>query len=262
MSGGADREAVPHSGLTSNETLADPLEEARRVVLAGHKAGLTIRALGGLAIALVAPSAKLPGLARNYADIDFFIRKRERLEVARLFPRLGYTPHDRFNAFHGQKRLMFFDHSHDRRVDVFVGTFEMCHRLELEERLALHPLSLSPADLLLTKLQIVEINEKDLVDVIALLADAPIGEMDEGAINAAYIARVCAGDWGLYTTVTDNLACLNSSIPSELPPPLRERVTSSIRELEARLLAEPKTARWRARMGRRIRWYELPDETA
>ena len=62
--------------------------------------------------------------------------------------------------------MLFYDTANGRQLDVFVGTFHMCHELDLGKRLAEHPSALDAADLLLTKLQIAEINRKDIVDAV------------------------------------------------------------------------------------------------
>ena len=64
----------------------------------------------------------------------------------------------------------------------------MCHRLDLRSRLHIAGPALNPADLLLTKLQIVELNRKDAIDMIALLLAHPLGADGIDAARA-FIAR-------------------------------------------------------------------------
>ena len=165
---------------------------------------------------------------------------------------------------HGDQRLIYQDEAHHRHLDIFVGTFRMCHELELESRLELHPLTLSLADLLLTKLQIIELNTKDARDALAVLVDHPVvtDAPDAEAIDGSYIAGICARDWGWYTTVTDNLekitAVSNAPLEGEAP----ERAASRIGVLRAAIEAAPKSLKWRTRaaLGRRVPWYEQPEE--
>src|SRR5207244_5292777 len=164
-----------------------------------------VRLLGGLGIRLAAASAYPPELAREYQDIDLVTESRHGRRLAQSLAEQGYEPNQVFNRMHGARRLLFYDEPNQRQLDVFVGTFEMCHTLPIAERLDVVPLTLPAADLLLTKLQIVKLNEKDRTDLYALLLAMEVGSHDDGAINAAWVARLCARDWGLYRTLQLNL---------------------------------------------------------
>jgi hypothetical protein len=244
-------------------TQTDIRDEAIRIVEAADGAGLSVRLVGGVAVALRCPVyAALPGLARTYQDIDLVAHLDESGALRRLMEQIGYTPDRRFNAVHGASRLVFSDEASRREVDVFLDIFKMCHRLDLGERLAVDPRTLSLADLLLTKLQIVRMNPKDAQDTYALLLEHDVSD-DESGINAAYMARLCAGDWGWYTTVMDRLENLEADVPEVLADPgLQALARERLARLRAALEDEPKTSRWRlrARLGRRVRWYELPEE--
>jgi hypothetical protein len=130
----------------------------------------------------------------------------------------------------------------------------MCHELDFDHRLGLDFPALTAADLLLTKLQIVELNAKDAHDASVLLTEHPIQSGDGDHIDSAYIARLTGDDWGLWRTVTATLQRL-----SELYPAVADRC----RQLTDVMQAAPKTRRFklRARVGERVRWYELPEET-
>jgi hypothetical protein len=121
------------------------------------------------------------------------------------------------------------------------------------------------AELLLTKLQIAELNEKDVGDSLALLHGHPVGEADGDSVNAARIAEVLAADWGLWRTFTGNLAVSRERLQGyELTGDERESVWGRIDALTERIEAEPKSRAWklRARIGERKRWYETPEEVA
>jgi hypothetical protein len=236
--------------------------EAIRIVEAGQAQGVTLRLLGGLAVRMHAPSATLPALARAYADFDLATSSRARA-VEAVFAGLGYTPEQQFNLLQGDTRLLFHDPSGERQVDVFVGAFEMCHKLPLTERLTLEPLTLPLAELLLTKLQIVQINDKDLRDVCALLLDHPPGAGDDETINTARMARLCAEDWGLWRTVTGNLDRTADFVERlGLAPEQRSTIRERAASIRHALDAAPKPMKWRmrAKIGDKVRWYELPEE--
>lgn len=245
----------------SGDPLPDPVAEGARVAAAGTPLGLSLRLMGGVGIAHRCPSALTPPLARTYADIDLAGRRKEAKGIVELLAELGYEPDRRFNAMHGASRLFFWDRINGRQVDIFLDTFEMCHRLDLSKRVRLPGETLPLADLLLTKLQVIETNEKDLKDILAVLVDHPFTDDDRG-INIAYLAALTAQDWGLWKTVTlvaeraDHYARAEGSIEQ------RTRVHEQIGELLDRLEQEPKSRAWklRAKIGERVRWYELPEE--
>src|SRR5207247_4413147 len=103
----------------------------------------------------------------------------------RFFRDLGYEPHVSFNALNSKERLLFFDEAHGRQVDVFVGSFRMCHQIPLEKRLEVDETSIPLAELLLTKLQVIELNEKTVGDTVAILHDSDLGSEDGRRGNAA-----------------------------------------------------------------------------
>jgi hypothetical protein len=173
----------------------------------------------------------------------------------------GFEPNQRFNALHGRSRLIFTD-AVGLHLDVIVGEFSMCHRLDLGKRLAISKQTLSLADLLLTKLQIAALNAKDVCDVAALLIDHPLAD-DERAINQAYIAQVLAQDWGWWRTVTANLDLFERHAGAiGLEAAARSLIAERVQALRARIAGAPKTMRWKSRalLGERVPWRNDPEE--
>jgi hypothetical protein len=239
--------------------LEDPIAEAGRIAEAAKKVGVKVKLLGGAGIHLHSPSATRPPLKRKYGDLDYAISKKERKGVLALFPSLGYEANDRFNLMNGDSRLYFYDNGHSRQVDIFIDVFKMSHVIDLRGRLDGDGPCATPADLLLSKLQIYEINRKDLIDVVALVLDHPIGEGDD-AIDARYVARLACQDWGLCRTVQLNIPKLLQTL-DELDVD-RDLVRSRVTEIKAAIDAGPKPLKWklRAQVGDRLQWYELPEE--
>jgi hypothetical protein len=235
-------------------------DDARRLVAAADGAGLSLRLLGGIAIYHLCPTARHPDFERSYKDIDMVGLARERATLQRLFIDHGYEPDREFNLLHGMQRLIFRHTADERHIDVFLDRFQMCHTFDLRDRLHLHPATLTPADLLLTKLQVVEATENDLRDLFALLSDLPLGA-EPGAIDVAYIAQLAARDWGLYRTLALSLDRLDRWTVGR-PVYGAYRVSSQIAVLRETIEAQPKTMAWkmRARIGDRVRWYDIPDE--
>ncbi len=247
----------------TNGRLPDVVEEARRVAGISEERGVPLRLLGGVAINVRAREGLRPCFRREYADMDFIVPKGRSAETQRFFESLGYAPQTRFNALYGRERLLYFDEDHDRQVDVLVGTFRMSHEIPFGKRLELEPVTIPLAELLLTKLQIIELNEKDVRDALALLHNHPVGESDGDSVNAAHVAKLCAADWGLWRTFTANLEALGGHIDRyDIDEEGKGRIGGGIERLQGRIEEEPKPFSWRmrAKIGDRKRWYELPEE--
>jgi hypothetical protein len=242
--------------------LEDIVAEGERLLGIASKEGVPLRLLGGVAVRLKAPELP-PSLAREYKDIDFAVTKKGGGAADRLLRDAGYEPHVAFNAMHARERGLYYDEQNGRQVDLFIHAFRMCHEIPLGDRLEVESHTVPLAELLLTKLQIIEVNEKDIRDTVLLFHGHPIADHDDGAINGAHIAALCASDWGLWRTITANLERCRSHVGDyELPAEDRERIAGRFDELLARIEAEPKSRGWRrrAKVGDRKRWYDLPEE--
>jgi hypothetical protein len=242
----------------------DPLDEALDLVARAEHAGIPLRLIGGLAVRVLCPD--FPPRTRDRQDLDLASTSAARPHLTELLVGLGYEPDRRFNALYGHKQL-YFASPRGRAVDVLVDALEMCHVLEFRDRIERMPVTIDVTDLLLSKLQIVEINEKDVVDVVYLLAAYPVVGGDEpGTIGLDRIRAIVADDWGWWRTLTgtvEHIRDLADSGRGDLVPP---GATNDVLE-GSRLIREaadtvPKTMRWklRARIGERKRWYQVPDE--
>jgi hypothetical protein len=223
-------------------------------------ADVTLRLIGGVAVWARCPSARSGPLARPYGDIDLVGRARDRKAIVAFMEAHGYEPDRMFNALHGAARLNFHDPQRDLPVDVLLDRFAMAHELDLRDRLAIEPLTLPLADLLLTKLQVVDLNAKDLRDAAALLLDHDLGP---AGIDTARILEVSRSDWGFEHTIHRTLATLQERIGDfGLAPDASELILARGAAIGAALHAAPKSAKWkmRARVGERARWYEEPEE--
>lgn len=240
------------------------LTEMRRLLEAAEAEKLRLRLIGGLAVRVHSPTAEKDGFRRDYPDMDFVVPRHERRRMERFFERMGYHPDRRFNLLNGDRRQIFYDDS-GRRVDVFVGDFEMCHRLPMRrERLDVHPVTVPLAELFLSKIQIVELNRKDALDLISLLLDNDVGFSDE-TINLRRIARLCLRWWGLYKTMTINLGRVEQLLLTEDLGLTREQIDlvleriNTIRRVMARA-RKPVLWQLRDRVGTRLKWYADVEE--
>jgi hypothetical protein len=242
----------------------DPITEAERIIDAASGAGIVMRVTGGVAIAMLCERARVPPLRRTYQDIDFAMRSHDATPVAELFAELGYAPEEEFNLLHGQRRLFFVDPARGLQADVFLDRIEMCHQLDIGDRLERREATLTPADLLLSKLQVMQTNDKDYLDMIALLSDLPLTEGDDRGIDLQRIREICSADWGWWRTATlvgartRQFAQELSVRHPDVDPAVVDRVTTLLNDLEQ----TPKSRKWklRARVGERVRWHEEPED--
>jgi hypothetical protein len=240
--------------------LEDTIAEAERVAEAARSEKLGVKLLGGAGIHMHSPSASRPPLRRKYGDLDYAMPSRDRKRVLAFFPALGYEANERFNLMQGDRRLYFYDAHNGRQVDVFIDVMKMSHVIDLRGRLDHQGPCASPSDLLLSKLQIYEVNRKDMVDLAALLLDHKIEKQNDDAIDDTYVAKLAAEDWGLYRTLQVNVEKLRAML-DELDVD-RELIRSRLDTLWSTMDAQSKPLKWklRAQVGDRMRWYELPEE--
>ena len=170
---------------------------------------------------------------------------------------------EEFNMFHGAERFLF--HGKDGlRIDVFFDILTMSHKLDLRGRLELDYPTISLTDLLMTKLQIVELNEKDVKDMICLLNDHDLADSDQPEkINSKYVADLCSKDWGVCKTFTMNLNRILTNLEKlGSDEKMRARVAEQCRIMLDQIEKVPKSTKWkmRAKVGEKKRWYQLPED--
>jgi hypothetical protein len=266
-----DPEVTNQTGSDAGgRTLADPLAEALRLVELADARGLQVRLMGGLAFhARVRDWTAL--VERPRRDIDLGTRSKDRKALSELMTAEGYTADRRYNALYGHKQLYFVDEVRERPVDVLVDRLEMCHTFEFADRLTVGEVTLPPAELLLSKLQVVKINRKDVLDLLALLSEYPLEAGDDGgrAISLKRITSLTSNDWGWWRTITGNLVNLNAIADGHLQAgelefgrPPRFELTTQIAALRGEIDATPKSMRWkmRSQVGERMAWYAEPEE--
>jgi hypothetical protein len=261
------------SPRTSDNALADAL----RIVELAEERGLVVRMMGGLAFRAAAPG--WPRNGRPDCDIDLATRARDRKALTEILEGLGFVGDRQHNALFGHKQLYFVDPSRQLSLDVLVDRFDMCHACDLADRLSATSPTLPLAELLLSKLQVVRINRKDVLDALILLSEHQLAEDDgareasdpAAAINIRRIVELTSSDWGWWRTVTGNLDKLASFLETDLQPgeletgrPYRLDPATQVRALRAAIDEAPKSSRWklRARLGDRVAWYKLPEEVA
>lgn len=245
----------------------DPLAEALRIIETAGAAGLTVRLLGGLAFHAKAPTWTAR-IDRTRRDIDLATRARDVRGLTTLLVDHGYLADRQYNALNGNRQLYFIDPVRQRPIDVIIDQLQMCHIVDFRDRLERDHPTLPVTDLLLSKLQVVRINRKDVLDALVLFLEYPVGD-DDGGIHAGRIASLAGADWGWWRTMTMNLAKIREYFLGEVGPddldlgrPPRHDALAGIAALEQRIADAPKGMGWklRARVGDRVAWYEEPEE--
>lgn len=246
--------------------LPDILDEMNRLVEAARANSMLLRAIGGLAVRVKSGDIQR-FFIREYHDLDFVVADHDRKRIEPFFQEMGYESNRQFNILNGSKRQIYLDPNSERHVDVFIGNFEMCHKLPMNNRLHLDPVTVPLADLLLSKAQIVELNHKDALDLAAILLYNETGHDDANKINLDYIAKLCSQDWGLYKTTSINLKRVQDTVRDEklnLGEAERGLILKRTSEILQIFEAMPKSLAWQMRdkVGTRVRWYEEVEEVA
>jgi hypothetical protein len=250
-------------GGLPQDAASDPLPEALALVRGAAEAGHRLKILGGLGVRVLCPD--FPPRLRAGQDIDLACLSKTRRQIADHLQSAGCQPDRRFNNLNGD-RQMYFTAPSGRPVDLMVDRLSMCHTLGFRSSFGSASQTLDPADLLLSKLQIVELNAKDAHDIFHLLAGLRVGrDTARPAIDPDRFGAVLAADWGWWRTVTGNLAKLGDllySQPHLAPPYPRFDVLTQAKQLQEVADTVPKGLKWklRAGVGDRVRWYELPEE--
>jgi hypothetical protein len=240
--------------------------ELQRIIEASNDAGLTLRVIGSLAFQIHCSQYGYlqEAMGRAYTDIDFAGYAREAGGVRALMAGLGYLENQQVSLFSEGSRAIFDDPHNDLHVDVFYEKLDFCHVISWEGRLEVDAPTIPLAEMLLEKMQIVQICEKDIIDTIMLLLEHPLGESDKETINIAHVAELCAQDWGLWRTTTMNLEKVGqlSQGYDQLSDEQKAYVGTQVEMARARIEAEPKPLAWRlrARVGDRVKWYKDVDE--
>ncbi len=240
--------------------------EVRRITEAGNKAGLLLRVLGSLAFQFHCPQfgSLQAEMGRAYTDIDFAAYSTQSKEIRALLTGMGYNEDREVFMVTEGGRAIFENPTTHLHIDIFYDKLDFCHVIRWAGRLELDSPTIPLAELLLEKMQIVRINEKDVIDTIMLLLEHPLGDRDAETINMAWIARLCAADWGLWRTMTMNLDKVKRLAAgySQLSDEHKARVATQVDVALARIEAETKPLAWRmrARVGDRVKWYKEVEE--
>jgi hypothetical protein len=247
--------------MTQTDPHADAIEEGQRVIDESKARDLTVRLIGGTAIYQHSEAAR-EEFKRDYRDVDFVGYRSEEDQLVELMTHLGYEDNERFNTMR-RFRLEFADPVNERKADFILDRFDFCHQWSLTERLGEDDPTIPIEDLLLSKLQIVEVSDRDVRDILAMLIDHPVeaGAADPETIDASYVSGLTSEDWGLCKTVTMSLDRVEEYAQNNELPVDSEPIERRVETLRDSIERRPKSLRWKLRsiIGERKQWYKRPE---
>ena len=249
----------------------DFIGSATRIVEEGQNAGVTLRILGATAFRIHCPGYEdvHRAMGRDLSDIDFVAYSKEERKMEEFFSKSLHLEVERQQAaltpglFVG--RHIYIDKATGMHVDVFIDKLDMCHVIDFRSRLHVDSPTIPLAELVLEKMQIVTLNEKDVKDMLMLLAVHDVGEDDNDKVNGKYIADLLSKDWGFYYTTKLSLEKVRNGIErykDVLKPGDTDRIAERITKLSGMIEAAPKSLKWKARaaIGTKVQWYNDVEE--
>lgn len=240
--------------------------ELKRILKASDDAGILLRVIGSLAFQMHCPQFGYlqAAMGRAYTDIDFGAYNKQTKQIQQMMTSLGYKENREVFIVSEGERAIYDKPEAGLHVDIFYEKLDFCHAIYWKDRLETDSPTIPLAELLLEKMQIVQINEKDIIDTIMLLLEHPLGDTDHETINIKRVAAICAADWGFWRTVTMNLDKVRQLAHHypQLTDEQKANVESQVKSALDLMDAAPKTMGWklRARVGDRVKWYKDVDE--
>ncbi len=240
--------------------------ELKRIIKASDEEGVLLRVIGSLAFQMHCPKFGYlqEAMGRAYTDIDFAGYSKQTKAIQNLMAKLGYVDNQEVFIVSGGERSIFDRSEIGLHIDVFYEKLDFCHVIRWAGRLEVDSPSIPLAEMLLEKMQIVQINEKDIIDTIMLLLEHPLGDIDKETINIRRVAELCAADWGLWRTLTMNLGKVRVLAQGyeQLTPEHKAKIDQQVKSALERIEQEPKSLAWRlrSRVGDRVKWYKDVDE--
>jgi hypothetical protein len=240
--------------------------ELQRIIAASDNAGIIMRVIGSLAFQMHCQKFGFlqAAMGRAYTDIDFAAYHRQTKEIQALMAGLGYHENREVFIVSEGYRAIYERPEVGLHIDIFFEKLDFCHVISWKDRLEVDHPSIPLAEMLLEKMQIVQINEKDIIDTIMLLLEHTLGDQDREMVNIKRIAELCSQDWGLWRTTTMNLEKVRQLAQGYqvLTSEQKGTIDSQVKAALARIDSQPKPLAWRlrARVGDRVKWYKDVDE--
>jgi hypothetical protein len=244
------------------------VDEALALVRDADAEGIQLRILGSIAYRLQCPNNLnlFQDMKRVLTDVDFGAEKKQNKAIRKFLMARGYVPDEGVYMASEGARHIYLHKDTKLNVDVFADELNFCHKVPFKGRLHIDSPTICNTDLLLEKMQIVEINLKDFKDTIVLMLEHPLSHQQPGhkSIDTAYIVDLMRQDWGFYYTFTTNLRRVPDYLSefTSIWPADADLIRSRIAELLNAIESAPKTMGWkmRAAIGTRRKWYQEVSE--
>jgi len=253
MSINSDRRVSLSANIQGQEIL---IREAQRIIDLAQTKQVLLRLIGGLAIRRHCEIIDF--CERDYADIDLVGLRKQTPQIIEVMEELRYKEDPKIALTSDRQRMLFHKIGSSDHVDVFLDIFRMEHTIDLRDRLTIEAYTISISDLLLSKLQIYQINEKDVRDILTIIKDVPLGSQDApGIINVQYLAALCTRDWGLYQDVNTNIQKVLDLMKNyTLSSTETQQIQKRLFHLQTAIEQAPKSLKWklRNRVGKRKAW--------
>jgi len=259
------------------------VKEAVGIVEKAQALGVYLRILGALATYIRSLNNGHADLFRTlerfgvgkplFTDLDLAGYRKQRGEITKFLRDLEFKPALQVNAMFGNKRLIYYHPQNKYHIDIFLNKLEFSHDVDFGEkpgsgRLELDYPTISPTDIVLEKLQIHEINRKDLIDLIALFIVHDVREQVEtNVVDGGYIAKLLSDEWGFWYDATTNLGKVKSLLEEltaqgKLMTTQHQITLDRIDKLQSIITNAPKTRDWekRAKVGTGKPWFRQVEE--
>ena len=225
--------------------------ELKRILKASDEAGIILRVIGALAFQMHCQQFGYlqAAMGRAYTDIDFAAYQRQTREIQAMMAGLGYRENREVLIVSEGARAIFERPEAGLHIDVFYEKLDFSHVIHWKDRLEVDHPSIPLAEMLLEKMQIFQINEKDIIDTFILLLEHPLGDQDHETINIHRIAELCSTDWGLWRTTRMNLEKVRKLAKGyeQLTGEQKEKIDTQVTAALQRMDKEPKSLAWRLR---------------
>jgi len=247
---------------------ANFVSTATSIVNAAEEKGVRLRLLGAIAFRVHCPKYEYlhRELGRSISDLDFIGYSKQKGQIEKLFLELGYTkrPPSLVTAY--SLREIYLHPSQNIVIDVFLDKLQMCHDIDFRNRLEVDSPTIPLAELLLQKIQIVQLTEKDVKDIVVVMREHEVADHDKEAINLPYISKLLANDWSFYYTATTNLKRIGGLLNSfdQLSETDKLDIKAKVENMLHSIESEPKSFSWkmRARVGPSKKWYREVELTS
>ena len=208
-----------------------------------------------------------------FTDLDLLGYNKQKGDITKFLRELNFKPDALVNAMFGNRRLVFYHPDNKYHVDIFLNKLEFSHTVDFGDkpgsgRLELDYPTISATDIALEKLQIHEINRKDLIDLIALFLVHDVHEQfSKEVVDGGHIGKMLCDDWGFWYDATTNLGKLKPVIDDllkegKITAAQSQMAMERVEKLLQLINKTPKSKGWekRAKTGTSKRWYTEVEE--